>query len=37
MIGRLIRTYILAIKYWAQGDKWAEALEYASVITGRWK
>ena len=27
-----IRILILAIKYWLQGDEWAEAAEYARAI-----
>jgi len=26
------RIYILAIKYWLQGDKWSDAVEYATAI-----
>lgn len=29
-----IRGYILAIKYWIQGDTWDFAKEYAASITG---
>jgi len=31
-----MRTYLLAIKYWIQGETWGEALAYAKVITMRW-
>lgn len=27
-----IRVYILAIKYWLQGDEWRFALEYSKAL-----
>jgi len=33
---RAIHIYCLAIRYWAQGDTWDEAIQYATVIIGRW-
>ena len=33
---KAISIYCLAIRYWVQGDKWDEALQYAKVIIGRW-
>ncbi len=32
-----IRIYILAIKYWVQGDEWKFAVEYAEAIVKGWK
>ncbi len=29
----MIDTYLLAIKYWMQGDSWHEAVEYAKALT----
>lgn len=31
-----IRRYILAIKYWLQGDDWQFAVEYADAIVNGW-
>ena len=33
---KAITIYYLAIRYWAQGDTWDEAIQYAKVIIGRW-
>lgn len=30
-----MQKYLLAIKYWLQGDTWADALEYAEALT-KW-
>ncbi len=32
-----IEIYILAIKYWIQGDKWKFAVEYATGIVKGFK
>ena len=32
-----IRIYILAAKYWMQGDDWKEAVEYAESLVLGWK
>ena len=32
-----IRIYMLAIKYWFQGDKWSFAKEYATAIVMGFK
>lgn len=29
----MMRKYFLAVKYWLQGDTWAEAVAYANRIT----
>ena len=31
------RIFFLAIKYWLQGDAWAEAVEYAKFIVKGFK
>ena len=32
-----IRIYYLAIKYFAQGDDWKKAVEYAESLVLGWK
>ena len=32
-----IRIYILAVKYFAQGDSWKKAVEYAESLVLGWK
>jgi len=32
-----IRIYVLAIKYWLQGDDWDFALEYATTLVAGFK
>ena len=32
-----IRIYLLAIKYWLQGDEWIFAVEYAKALVRGWK
>lgn len=32
-----IRIYVLAVKYWAQGDPWKVAVEYAESLVLGWK
>lgn len=32
-----MRLYILAVKYWLQGQCWNEALEYAKAIVNGWE
>lgn len=32
-----IQIYILAIKYWVQGDKWEFAVEYATGLVKGFK
>jgi len=34
---KTIRIYILAIKYFLQGDKWRFAVEYATALVKGWK
>ena len=33
----MIRIYMLAIKYWIQGDNWKFAVEYATGLVKGWK
>jgi len=33
-MGLLVRDYILAVKYWLQGEAWKDAKECAQIITG---
>jgi hypothetical protein len=35
-IMKVFRKYMLAVKYWLQGDEWRQAVTYAQVIIGRW-
>jgi len=32
-----VSVYLMAIKYWLQGDEWEFALEYARLIVGGFK
>jgi hypothetical protein len=32
-----IRIFFLSIKYWAQGDDWDKAKEYAESLVLTWK
>jgi len=32
-----IRVFILALKYWMQGDDWDKAVEYAESLVKGWK
>lgn len=36
VIMKAFRKYMLAVKYWLQGDEWHQAVTYAEVIVGRW-
>jgi hypothetical protein len=33
-MGLSVRGYILAVKYWLQGEAWKDAKECAQIITG---
>ena len=33
-MGLSVRGYVLAMKYWLQGEAWKDAKEYAQIITG---
>ena len=37
VIRKKIRIYLLAIKYWSQGDTWVEAVEYAGALVYGFK
>ena len=32
-----IRIYVLAVKYYIQGDEWEFAIEYATSLVKGWK